>query len=175
MISLWLLLGLLIAAPIYTLLRLKLSRLSELQECECPLPQPNVPSLNATTPEVLPSQSAQRENPLCNAGQVAPENRIMRWISTSEFIRMLSNSSDLIVIDLRPNSEWSPFPVPNAFVLPVSLKELDLVLERLPADKSAVFYGASNLCIFMIETCRCMEGSAPLYILEGDLNLAEVA
>jgi hypothetical protein len=48
-------------------------------------------------------------------------------------------------------------------------------LEWLPADRTVAFCGASNLCIFMIETSQCMEGSAPLYVLEGDLDLAEVA
>jgi hypothetical protein len=47
---------------------------------------------------------------------------------------------------------------------------MDRVLEWLPGHWSVVFYGASNLSIFMIETSRFMDGSAPLYVLEGDLE-----
>ncbi|MGA2084105.1 MAG: hypothetical protein ABSG60_01135 [Terracidiphilus sp.] len=90
-------------------------------------------------------------------------------------MKVLKKCSDLIVVDLRPDAHQVPFPVPTAFVLPVSPNELDTVLELLPADKSVAFCGASNLCIFLIETSPCMEGSAPLYLLEGDLNFAEVA
>jgi hypothetical protein len=45
----------------------------------------------------------------------------------------------------------------------------------LLANKSVAFCGASNLCIFQIETSPCMEGSVPFYLLEGDLGRAEVA
>jgi hypothetical protein len=103
------------------------------------------------------------------------QTRVMQWISIGEFPSVLTKYSDLIVIDLRSNAEWDPFPIPTAFALPVSPNELDTVLEWLPPDRSLVFYGASNLSIFMIETSNCMQGSAPLYVLEGDLRLAEVA
>jgi hypothetical protein len=99
----------------------------------------------------------------------------MQWISINEFMTILTRCSDLIVVDLREDASWVPFPVPGAFVLPAQQNELDKVLDSLPADKTVVFCGASSLCIFMIETSPCMEGSAPLYLLEGDLSLAEVA
>jgi hypothetical protein len=101
--------------------------------------------------------------------------RVMQWILIGEFLSALEKRSDLIVIDLRANALWNPFLISNAFTLPVTSKELDTVLEWLPADRSVVFYGASNLSIFMIETSHCMEGSAPLYILEADLGIVEVA
>jgi hypothetical protein len=99
----------------------------------------------------------------------------MQWISIGEFLSVLEKCGDLTVIDLRANAQWDPFPIPTAFALPVTPNELDNVLDSLPADRSVVFYGASNLSIFMIETSHCMEGSAPLYVLEGDLSFAEVA
>jgi hypothetical protein len=49
------------------------------------------------------------------------------------------------------------------------------MLERLPADRSVVFCGASNFSILTILTNSCMRGSTPFYVLEGDLGLAEVA
>jgi hypothetical protein len=103
------------------------------------------------------------------------QTRRMRWISIGEFFAVLTRCSDLIVIDLRPDAQWVPFPAPAAFVIPVVLNELDEVLECLPADRSVVFCGASNFIILTILTNSCMRGSAPLYILEGDLGLAEVA
>ena len=99
----------------------------------------------------------------------------MKWISINEFMAILNERSDLFVVDLRANGPSIPFPVPTAFVLPVSPKELDSVLEMLPTDRSVVFWGASNLNIFMITTSPCMEGVAPFYVLEGDLRFAEVA
>jgi hypothetical protein len=100
---------------------------------------------------------------------------MMKWISIGEFMTVLTTCSDLIVIDLRADAPFVPFPVPTAFVLPVTQNELDKVLDWLPADRTVAFCGASNLSIFLIETSPCMEGSAPLYVLEGDLHLAEVA
>jgi hypothetical protein len=99
----------------------------------------------------------------------------MRWISVNEFMTILSERSDLVVVDLRADGLSVPFSVPTASVLPVSPNELDTLLEILPADKGVVFYGASNLNIFMIITSPCMKGSAPLYVLEDEFSLAEVA
>jgi hypothetical protein len=99
----------------------------------------------------------------------------MKWISIEEFIAVLTRCSDLIVIDLRAEAQWVPFPAATAFVIPVVLNELDEVLECLPADRSVVFCGASNFSILIILTSLCMRGSAPFYFLEGDLGLAEVA
>jgi len=103
------------------------------------------------------------------------QTRVMQWISIGEFLSILTECSDLVVIDLRANAQSAPLSVPTAFVLPVSPNEMDSALEGLPGDRSVVFYGASNLSIFMIETSRFMDGSAPLYVLEGDPGLEEVA
>lgn len=112
--------------------------------------------------------------------EVVPEpagvqTRQVKWITINEFMTVLKECRDLIVVNIRADAPSIPFSVPNARVLPVSPNELDRVLELLPADKSVVFCGASNLSIFLIETSPCMQGSAPLYLLEGDLRLAEVA
>jgi hypothetical protein len=101
--------------------------------------------------------------------------RQMKYISVNEFANILTERSDLIVVDLRTNASLLPFPIPTAVVLSVTPCELDTILEELPADRSVAFCGASNLNIFMIITSPCMEGSAPLYVLEGDLGFAEAA
>lgn len=103
------------------------------------------------------------------------QSRLMRWISFGEFMAVLKKCSDLIVIDLRAEARLTPFLVPNVLVLPVAPNDLIEVLECLPPVKSVAFCGASNLTIFLITTSPCMEGSAPLYVLEGDLGFAEVA
>ncbi len=103
------------------------------------------------------------------------QGRPMRWISIGEFMAVLNKCGDIIVIDLRAEAKSTPIPVPASLVLPVALNDLINVLECLPPDKSVAFCGASSLCIFLITTSPCMEGSAPLYILEGELGLAEVA
>jgi hypothetical protein len=101
--------------------------------------------------------------------------RQMKWISISEFKIVLMKTKDILVVDLRDDEERIVSPVPAPSVLPVTLEDLDSVLGWLPADTTVAFYGASNLSIFKIITSPCMEGSAPLYVLEGDLRLAEVA
>jgi hypothetical protein len=103
------------------------------------------------------------------------QTRLMRWISVREFKTILAGCSDLIVIDIREDAQWLPFPIPVTFVLPVTPHELIKVLDWLPADRTVALYGASNLSIFMIHVSPFMKGSAPLYVLEGDLSLAEVA
>jgi hypothetical protein len=88
---------------------------------------------------------------------------------------VIKEHDDVIVVDLRADEKRMLFPVPTAFVLSVIPEELDRVLGWLPADRSIAFWGASTLSILLIVTSPCMEGSGPLYVLEGDLRLAEVA
>jgi hypothetical protein len=156
MYSLWSLPAMALAVPMYAVWRIK---------------QSDKRKLNDNIPSVL-EPPVDFTNVPESAGR---QTRVMQWISIGEFLSVLEKCSDLTVIDLRANAQWNPFPIPAAFALPVTPNELDTVLERLPADKSVVFYGASNLSIFMIETSHCMEGSAPLYVPEGDLSFAEVA
>lgn len=103
------------------------------------------------------------------------QSRLMKYISLNEFMTILDECRDLIVVDLRPDAPSAPFPILTANVLPVAPNELDTILELLPMDRSVAFCGATNLNIFMIITSPCMEGSAPLYVLEGDLRWAEAA
>jgi hypothetical protein len=145
-----------LAVPVYAVWRARRSGMRELPD--------NIPTVLQTPVEAATV-------PESAAGQT----RVMQWISIGEFLSVLAKRSDLIVIDLRANAQRDPFPIPDAFVLPVTPNELDAVLEWLPADTSVVFCGASNLTIFMIETSHCMQGSAPLYVLEGDLSFAEAA
>ncbi len=156
MYSLWLLPAMLLAAWMYFVWKIRQSRRRELHKRLESVIQLSVPD------ELVPESGCVQA-------------RQMKWIKWNEFKTVLGKCGDLIVIDLRPEAPRVPFPVSAPTVLPVSPNELDAVLESLPADKSAVFCGASNLCIFLIETSPCMAGSAPLYVLEGDLSLAEVA
>ena len=152
----WFLPAVLLAVPWFVVGRIRRSQERALLNRIQSVIQPSVPD------EIVPE----------SAGELARE---MRWISVNDFMTILSERSDLIVVDLRADIPSIPFPVPTASVLPVSPNELATVLEILPSDKSVVFYGASNLNIFMIITSTCMEGSAPLYVLEDEFRLAEVA
>ena len=154
--SLWSLPAMVLAAPKYAVWRMKQPGRRKPLEKILAVPEPFVEM--TTVPE-----SARRQT------------RVMQWISIGEFLSILRESSDLVVIDLRANAQSAPLSVPTAYVVPVSPNEMDSALEWLPGDRSVVFYGASNLSIFMIETSRFMDGSAPLYVLEGDLGLKEVA
>ena len=154
--SLWSLPAMALAVPMYAVWRMNQPGRRKPLEKILAVPEPFVDM--TTVPE-----SARRQT------------RVLQWISIGEFLSILTKCGDLVVIDLRENAQSAPFSVPTAHVLPVSLNEMDRVLECLPGDRSVVFYGASNRSIFMIETSRLMEGSAPLYVLEGDPGLGEVA
>ncbi len=107
--------------------------------------------------------------------QFAPKH-VLQWISIGEFMTVLATCSDLIVIELRENAHRSQFPGPSdVLVIPVAPHELPDVLECLPTDRVVVFYGVSDLSILMIETSSRFKGSAPLYVLDGDLNRLEAA
>jgi hypothetical protein len=95
------------------------------------------------------------------------KRRPIEWISFEEFKLLLAQKPrDFIVIDLRPDALWSRFPVADVFVLDVTPNELMEILEWFPSDRSAVFYGASDLGIARIQTSPSMHGSAPFYFLD---------
>jgi hypothetical protein len=154
--SLWSLPAMALAVPMYATWRMRHPGRRKPVENALSVPEPSVDV--TTVPESVKRQT-----------------RVMQWISTGELMSILKKCSDLVVIDLRANAQSAPFSVTTALVLPVSLNEIDKALEWLPGNRSVVFCGASNLSIFMIETSRCMEGSAPLYALEGNPGLEEVA
>jgi hypothetical protein len=120
---------------------------------------------------VRQSSSPHRSSPRATRKQA----RNLKWVSMDEFSSVLDGADELIVIDLRPDSRRAPFPLPAAHVLCIGLGELAELLEWLPGDKSAAFYGASDLSVSMIQTSPCMCGSAPLYVLNIDCARAEVA
>ncbi len=156
MYSLWFLLAVLLGVPLFAVWRIRRSRRREFCNRLQSVIQPSVPL-------GIVQESAGRQT------------RRLKSISSDEFMWLFRGCRDLIVIDLRADAQWVPFPVPAAIVLPVPISELEGVLECLPANRSIVFYGASRLSTFMIETSRCMEGSAPLYVLQGDFRRLEVA
>lgn len=155
MYSLWFLLATALAGLTYHVWRTRRSG-----RLECSEVKPSIPE----TPTLVASTPKPEETP----------GRMMRWISFGEFMTVLRKCSDLIVIDLRAEARSAPFYAPDRLVLPVAPNDLTEVLECLPSNKSVAFYGASNLSVFLITTSPCMEGSAPLYLLEGELDLAEV-
>ncbi len=156
MYCLWMLLAGMLAALVYSVWRTSRSGRRELQ---VRIPSASNPSTHL---EIVPEPIRTR-------------TRTIKWISIGEFKMVLTKCSDLIVIDLRANAQLVPFPVPTAIVLPIAPDELFNILEWLPADRTVVLCGASNISVFMIETIPCKEGSAPLYVLEGDLHFVEVA
>jgi hypothetical protein len=145
-----------LAAPMYAVWRMRQRGKRK--------PSGNTPSVPEPSVDVITAPASDGE-----------QTGLMRWISVHEFMTVLADCRDLIVIDIRADAQWVPFAIPNTFVLPVTPYELIKVLEWLPSDKTVVFYGASDLSIFMIHTSSLMKGSAPLYLLEGELSLAEVA
>jgi len=156
MYFLWFLPAVLLAVPLYAVWRIRRSQTRELCDRIQSDVQPTIPD------EVSPKS-------------VGVQNRQMKWVSNDEFMTVLAECGDLIVVDLRVDAQSVPFPVSTALVLPVSLSELDTVLELLPADRSIAICGASDLSIYKLMTSRCMDGSAPLYVLDGDLRHAEAA
>jgi hypothetical protein len=156
MYSLWSLPAMALAVPMYAVWRIK-------QSCTRG-PHDKIPSVLEPPVDftIVPESAGE-------------QTRLIRWISVREFMTVLAGCGDLIVIGIREDTQWVPFPIPATFVLPVTPNELIEVLERLPAKRTVAFYGASNLSIFMIHTNPLTKDSTPLYVLEGDLSLAEVA
>jgi hypothetical protein len=152
----WFLPAVLLAVPLFAVWRIRRSQRREFSNRLQSVIQQPVPD------EVVPES-------------VAVETRQMNWISINEFMTTLTQRSDIIVVDLRADAERIQYPVPAPSVLPITMDDLDSVLGWLPADRCVASCGARNLWIFLIETSPCMKGSAPLYILKGDLRLAEVA
>jgi hypothetical protein len=163
MFSIWFLFALLLAAPMYAVWRIQ--RLGKRELCDSFPSAPQLPS-----PEIIPEAKVQPAGVM----QVKPGRELHR-ISIRQFMAVIKEHDDVIVVDLRADEKRMLFPVPTAFVLSVIPEELDRVLGWLPADRSIAFWGASTLSILLIVTSPCMEGSGPLYVLEGDLRLAEVA
>lgn len=100
--------------------------------------------------------------------------RLLKRISLSEFANVLRESGDLVVIDLRPCGERTPFPVPHDHVLSISPCELTEMLEWWPLNRSVAVYGASGITMHMLETNPYIGGSAPLYLLQGNRAESEV-
>lgn len=104
------------------------------------------------------------------------QRRLIEWVSFKEFRSLIEqNSDDLVVLDLRADARQVPFPIAEAFVIPVSPNELMEVLVWTPSNRSMVFYGADALCISSIEMSPSIEGSAPFYFLHDGIGHLESA
>lgn len=97
-----------------------------------------------------------------------PSMRPLKWLGFDQFVTLVSESRDLIVIDLRAGAQWRPFPVSNVFVLPVAPYELPDLMDRLPMDRSVVLYGSSVPVGILAEASTCMQGTATLYVVDDD-------
>ncbi|HTW50025.1 MAG TPA: hypothetical protein VMD92_18855 [Acidobacteriaceae bacterium] len=104
---------------------------------------------------------------LQSAAASQPRRRL-QWVSLRDCASILAEAGDLIVIDLRPESRRTAFPIAGPSIMSVHPGELSEVLEWLPPERGAIFYGASALCISLIQTSPCMCGSAPVYLVTDD-------
>jgi hypothetical protein len=102
------------------------------------------------------------------SGEASEPRRALQRISAGQFMEVLAKTDDLVLIDLRPAHQNAPLPVRAPRVVRVQTNRLEDVLRHLPEDRSAVFYGASDLSVFMIMTSMYMRGSAPLYVLRPE-------
>lgn len=164
MTFIWFLFALVLAAPAYAVWLIQRFGKHELRDRTLIVPQPPAPL------EIVP-ETKSHPVPRMQVNQA----REVQWISISQFMTVVKECKDIIVVDLRVDEQRMVSPIPAAFVLPVMSDELDSVLGWLPADRSVAFCGASKLSIITIVTSPCMEGLAPLYLLESDLRFEEVA
>lgn len=110
------------------------------------------------------------------AGSMQRTKRPVRQITLADFGRLLeANSQGLVVLDLRPDAHWVPFPVRAAYVLRIRPEELPEILAWLPASQSVVFYGARDPWVSVIEKSASKSGSAPFYLLDADLTVWHAA
>jgi hypothetical protein len=104
------------------------------------------------------------------------QKRPIGWVSFIEFRSLLEQDADgLVVLDLRIDARQVPFPLAEAFALPVTPNELMEILAWLPPNRSVVLYGADAISIVGIERSPSMEGSAPIYFLVDGINRLESA
>ena len=88
MYSLWLLLAMVLAAPLYYVWQIRRFGRRELRES-------------------IPSISEPSTHPGIVLKSTGVQTRMMKWISIGEFMAVLTKCSDLIVIDLRTCPETS--------------------------------------------------------------------
>lgn len=108
-------------------------------------------------------------------GGSTASRRALERISPGQLMEVLNRGDDLLLIDLRPPHQKGPFPVSAPHVMRLRTSQLEEVLQRLPENRSAVFYGASDLSLFMIMTSLYMRGSAPLFVLSPESIEKETA
>ena len=96
-----------------------------------------------------------------------PRRRLL-WISLRDCASILDDTSEVIVIDLRPECHRKSFPIAGPNIVSVHPGELSEILEWLPPERCAVFYGASAFCISLIQITPCMRGWGPVYPIADD-------
>ena len=156
MYSLWLLLAALPEVLLFTVWRTRLFDERALANIMLSVPRPN------SQPTIVSASSAS-------------PTWAMKWHSTNERVKVLARCNDLIAIDPRPDAQTVPLPASNSSVPSVATKELDSVLEPIPAGRFEVFCCVSSPNLFMIENSPWRKNPAPQSLLAGDLALGEVA
>lgn len=124
----------------------------------------------------VPARTPRTRNAVGAGSDKASEpRRALQRISAVQFMEVAAQTDDILLIDLRPFHLNAPLPVSAPHVLRLRTNQLEEVLRQLPEDRSAVFYGASDLSVFMIMTSLYLRGSAPLYILHPESSREEAA
>jgi hypothetical protein len=113
MLSIWFLLALVLAAPMYAVWQIRRFGKRELCDSVPSAPQPSIPL------ELIPETKAQPTRLF----QVKHEREV-QWGSIRQFMKVFKEHKDIIVVDLRPDEQRMLSPVPAAFVLPVWPDEL---------------------------------------------------
>ena len=101
--------------------------------------------------------------------------RPVRSIRADALPALLDRSGRVTVFDFRRSRNRLLFPVPGVLVTRLDPAQLAEVLQWLPGNQSAIFWGASGVLLEMIETAQCAGGNAPLYVIEEESAEAKVA
>lgn len=151
----WLLLGLVLLSLLCTAVRNRREKKQKLPACVVPLPPTSSPSANAFF--------------FLNIG------REMKWITANELRALKEKSNDLIVIDCRPDRFRRLAEFAGSSALSIRPEQLVEVLNWLPANRSAVLCGASDLCRSPVMKMDHRRGLAPVYVLKDDPFRQEAA
>ncbi len=157
MYFIWILLVLPLILLLYAAFQVLKDEKQKLPECVVPLPSTSSPSADAAFF-------------LLNIG------REMKWVTTEELQRLKERSGDIVVIDCRSGDRGRRLPaIAGLHAVSIRPAQLVEVLTWLPANRSAVLCGASDLCPSTIVKRPHKTGLAPVYVLKDDPFRSEMA
>ncbi|MCL6464862.1 hypothetical protein [Pseudacidobacterium ailaaui] len=154
MYFIWVLLGMVLVALIYSACQVWKPRKRRLPDCVYPLSAELDPALSRGHSGSRPA---------------------VKWIGMNDFQILASRLDALIVIDFRPEQEKRPLPPEVKHVLPVSPGQAIRVLASVPPEYSVVLCGGSDFCTFMASAIRNLKGFAPVYALKDPPDRKEAA